>query len=99
MSEYIIFTDSSADFDQKMVEDLGVVVQPLTFTQKGNSYANWPDGRELSFKDFYAQLRAGEMSSTSQVNTGEFVDIFRPVLQQGRLPQAANECLADSASH
>lgn len=84
MRDYVIYTDSSADFDDTMVKQLGIDVQPLTFHLSGSSYANWPDGREISFPDFYARLRKGEMSSTSQVNVTEFLDAFRKILSEGK---------------
>ena len=84
MRDYVVFTDSSADFDAKMVEELGIDVQPLTFHLDDKDYANWPDGREMSNKDFYDKLREGSTSTTSQVNTTEFVDAFRPVLESGK---------------
>ena len=31
MNDYVILTDSSADLDQKMVDELGLEVLPLTF--------------------------------------------------------------------
>ncbi|MCL2539662.1 MAG: DegV family protein, partial [Oscillospiraceae bacterium] len=83
MRDYTIFTDSSADLDPVMAEKLGVQVLPMNFILDGKTYANWPDGRELGFDDFYDRLRKGGMSSTSQVNTTEFIDMFRPYLQKG----------------
>lgn len=84
MREYVIYTDSSADLDAAMVEELGIDLQPLTFTLDGQTYANWPDGREISFGDFYKKLRDGGKSSTSQVNVSEFVNSFRPILEAGK---------------
>ncbi len=82
--DYIIFTDSCVDLDPKMVEELGIEVQNLTFTMDGHVYSNWLDGREMPFEDFYDKLRSGSMSSTSQVNATEFISAFKPFLQQGK---------------
>ncbi len=84
MREYVVFTDSSADLDAKMVAELKLEFIPLTFTLDGQAYANWPDGREMGFADFYGKLRGGSMSSTSQVNTSEFVTAFRPFVAEGK---------------
>lgn len=81
MREYIIITDSCADLDPVMISKLKVEVIPMNFILDGKSYANWPDGRELSFIDFYKQLREGGMSSTSQLNTAELTDFFRGYLE------------------
>lgn len=84
MREYVIYTDSCADLDPKMIQELGVDYQPLTFTLSGQTYANWADGRDLSFASFYERLRGGEMSSTSQVNVTEFKESFTPILDSGK---------------
>lgn len=84
MDSYVIITDSSADFDDKMVQELGVDVLPLRFTLDEVTYANWPDGREISFSEFYKRLRQGGSSSTSQVNSSEFTETFRPLLKSGK---------------
>lgn len=84
MREFVLFTDSCADLDPKMYQDLEVECQPLSFNLDGTTYVNWPDGRDISFADFYAKLRAGGSSSTSQVNTVQFMDTFRPTLDSGK---------------
>ncbi|MDL2324156.1 DegV family protein [Ruminococcaceae bacterium OttesenSCG-928-A16] len=84
MKDYVIFTDSCADFDEKMVAELGLQVKPLTFTLKDKEYANWPDGRDIAFPEFYKQLREGGISTTSQVNVADFIESFRPVLAAGK---------------
>lgn len=84
MREYVIYTDSSADFDEKMALELGVEIQPLVFHLDEKNYENWPDGRDMSPADFYAKLRAGGRASTSQVNVSEFSQAFRRVLESGK---------------
>lgn len=84
MSEYVIFTDSSADFEQKMVEELGIEVLPLSFNMDGKTYQDWADNRDIDPAEFYKTLRGGSMSSTSQVNAEEFVQAFRPTLEDGK---------------
>ena len=59
MKDYVIYTDTCADFDEKMIAELGIEVSPLTFHIDGGSYANWPDGREMAFSEFYSRLRGG----------------------------------------
>jgi DegV family protein with EDD domain len=49
----------------------------------GNEY---PDdlGQTMPFTDFYSRIAAGSMATTSQVNTGEFIEFFEPFLQNGQ---------------
>lgn len=84
MKDYVLFSDSCVDISPEMIAELGLEVTCLSFNLDGTSYTNWPDGREISFKDFYARLRAGGTSSTSQVNTGTFVEAFEAILASGR---------------
>lgn len=84
MSDYVIFTDANTDMTQEMVDSLGVQVLPMRFMLNEKEYYNYPDGREIDVKDFYSALRAGASTSTSQTNTPEYVDIFRPAMQEGK---------------
>jgi len=84
MRDYIIYTDTCADLGADMVKELGIECYPMNFTLEGKDYASYPDGREMSFHDFYERLRAGSMSSTSQITSVAFMDAFRPFLQAGK---------------
>ncbi len=80
---YRIITDSSADLTQKMIAALELTVVSLRFTIDGKTYRDKADQSEMPTKTFYAKLREGKMSTTSQVNADEFVSVFEPILQGG----------------
>lgn len=84
MAEYVLFTDSTTDLPVELVQEMKVEVMPLVFTLGDKHYRNYPDNRELSPKEFYDRLRAGEVSTTSQINQADFLDTFTPVLEQGK---------------
>lgn len=84
MKEYVIFTDSSADFEQNMVDELDLEVLPLTFKVDGVEYKNWPDDREISTKEVYTKLREGSVIKTSQPNADSFATAFREILKSGK---------------
>lgn len=84
MAEYVLFTDSTADLTAELVQELGVQVLPMSFHLNGSDYKNYPDNRELAPHDFYDALRAGGVSTTSQINQVAFTEAFEPVLQSGR---------------
>ena len=83
MADYKIITDSTCDLTPKLVEELDVEVIPMEFVFGDEVYHNYPDAREMSSKEFYRRLRAGEMSKTNQINTATFLATFEPYLQQG----------------
>ena len=84
MSEYVLITDSSADLSQEMVQELGVMVLPLSFTIQGKIYRNYPDNREMDLPLFYDMLRAGELATPSAVNVAEYTQAVEPILQEGK---------------
>lgn len=84
MSEYVIVTDSSCDLDQEMVEKLDLRVLPLKFTIRGATFRDTPDHRDMSAKEFYRLIRAGEMGTTAAVNMQEYLDMLTPFLEEGK---------------
>ena len=84
MSEFVLMTDSSADLNQEMVQELGVTVLPLSFTIQGKTYRNYPDNREMDLPLFYDMLRAGELATTSALNVAEYTQGMEPILQAGK---------------
>ena len=84
MREYVIMTDSCCDLPAQLAEELGIVVQPMTLFLGEESFRNHLDGRELGFHEFYELLRGGAMPTTSSISVGEFEDLFRSALQEGK---------------
>ena len=80
---YRIVTDSTTDLTQKMIGELELTVISLRFTIDGKTYRDKPDQSEMPTKTFYAKLRDGKMSTTSQVNAEEFTAVFEPILKGG----------------
>ena len=84
MREYKIFTDSTADIPVSMVEEFDITVVPTEFFLKGNRYLDYPDFRELHPREFYKQVKAGEMPKTAVINPERFMEYFEPVLKEGK---------------
>jgi len=62
----------------------GITIIPYIYTLDGKDYYNYLDYREQSVKEFYDTLRAGKMASTTQVTPQRFVEIWEPMLQEGK---------------
>ena len=84
MNEYIIMTDSACDLPAELVDTRNIEVIPLTVTMDGKSFPHYPDGRNMSVKDFYAALRSGKMAGTSAANIEQFKDAMTPFLKDGK---------------
>ena len=99
MRDYIIMTDSCCDLTDHMAKELELNVVPLTVHMDGKDYANLLDGSELSFEDFYKNIRAGILGTTSAANVGQFEDAMRAVLAQGKDIVSINFSSALSATY
>lgn len=84
MGTYRIVTDSTTDLTPELIQELDVQVIPLCYMMGGKTYHNIPGGGEMTEKEFYAKLRAGSMSTTTQVNSEEFLRVFTPLLEAGQ---------------
>ncbi|MBN2287235.1 MAG: DegV family protein [Tissierellales bacterium] len=76
-----IVTDSTSDLPVSLAEQYNIKVAPLRVNFGETSYL---DGVDLKTEDFYHQLTSSkELPTTSQVNPGEFEEIFKEILDQG----------------
>ncbi len=76
-----LFTDSAADLPQiyKELYDIDVVPLSVIFGDE-----EFKDGVTLSQTDFWAKLQTSkELPATNQVNPNDFVEAFRPYVEQG----------------
>lgn len=99
MRDYIIMTDSCCDLNAHMAQELELNVVPLTVHMNGKDYANMLDGSEISFEEFYKNIRNGILSTTSAANVGQFEDAMRAVLAQGKDIVCINFSSALSATY
>ena len=84
MCDFVILTDSCCDMTAQMAADLELEVLPLSLNMGDQVYHNYLDGREIGFQDFYAQLRAGALATTSAISVGVFEEAMGKILDSGR---------------
>lgn len=84
MRDFVIMTDSCCDLSAQMAEELELTVLPLHLLMGEETFANYLDGREIGFKEFYDRVRGGAMPTTSAVSVGAFEDAMRPILAEGK---------------
>lgn len=76
-----IVTDSTCDLPRDIVEKRNITVVPLSVNFNGDSYL---DGIDLTNEEFYKKLEESEnLPTTSQVNPGTFVEIFKEITEKG----------------
>ena len=81
MRDYVITVNSTVDLPKEWLEERRVPVVPLKYTIDGETYT---DMEGLTGKEFFAKLREGKMSTTSQVNPEEAADMLEPFLKEGK---------------
>lgn len=81
MRDYVITVNSTVDLPKEWLEERHVPVVPLKYTIDGETYT---DMEGLSAKAFFAKLREGKMSVTSQVNPEEAAELLEPYVKDGK---------------
>lgn len=84
MSTYTIITDSTTDLTPALIQDLELQVIPMCYIMDGKTYRNIPGGGSMDEPAFYQKLRNGIMSTTTQINSDEFIQVFTPLLEAGQ---------------
>lgn len=79
----IILIDSCSDLPDSYVSMNELEVVNLSFTFKGNDYKD-DFGCTLPYKEFYSEIRKGEMPTTAQVNVYEYEQAFRKMIDKGK---------------
>ncbi|MBO5470490.1 MAG: DegV family protein [Lachnospiraceae bacterium] len=83
MNNYILSCCSTADLSKEHFEKREIHYICFHFMLDDITY---PDdlGQSIPFPEFYQKMADGAMTKTSQVNADEFVEYFRPFLQEGK---------------
>ncbi|MHB1393919.1 MAG: DegV family protein [Clostridia bacterium] len=79
----VLLIDSCTDLPRSYVEKNEIPFVSLVCNFKGQEYKD-DFGKTLSYKEFYNEVRNGEMPSTSQVNVYVYVEIFRKYAAEGK---------------
>ena len=78
---YRLVSDATLDLPNDLIEKFNIFVVPMVFTLDGEEITHYPDERNMKIEDFYAALKEGKTSVTSQINPTTYVDLFRPILK------------------
>lgn len=84
MNQFYIMTDSCCDLPADIVAELGLGVVPLKVTLDGETFTNYLDEREITFKDFYDRMRQKCQASTAAPSISDFMTEMESALSAGR---------------
>ena len=81
MSKIIISTDSTSDIPPELLEKTGIITVPLHVILDGKTYDDLID---IVPDDIYAHFeKTGNLPKTAAVNTQEYIDKFKPYIDDG----------------
>ena len=80
---YWIVTDSATDLPKSYIDALEQFqVLPITITLEGQTLV--PDGTDEYARNIYAQLRAGKVVTTAQINSETWKENYEALLKNGQ---------------
>lgn len=83
-NDYVIVCGATSDLPQQVALDFGLEIIPMNVRVGEQDFSYHPDEKELSCKEFYEKLRAGEDSKTSQITPIVYKEVFEKFLQDGK---------------
>ena len=83
MSDFVISCCSTADLTKEHFEAIDVKYICFHYEMDGVSYLD-DLGQSMPFDEFYKRMENGADTRTSQINADEFLEYFRPFLEEGK---------------
>lgn len=83
MSKFVLTCCSTADMPYEYFLKRDIPFASFHFNMDGKEYID-DLGQTMSFEEFYSRIEGGAMPTTSQVNVGEFIDLFEPFLKESK---------------
>lgn len=83
MSNYVLSCCSTADLSKEHFEEIDVRYICFHYQLDGVDYLD-DLGQTMDFEEFYKRMADGADTKTSQINADEFIDYFRPMLEDGK---------------
>ena len=78
----VFFTDTDCEMYYTDAEELGMHVIGMPYTIKNKEYV-YDYGKNIDIKQFYEDMRAGEIATTSALNQQNYIDYFEPIFAAG----------------
>lgn len=78
----VFFTDTDCEMHYSDAESLGMHVIGMPYTIKNQEYV-YDYGKKIDIKKFYADMRSGEIATTSALNSQDYINYFEPVMASG----------------
>ena len=83
MNPYVFMTDSDSDLPFSYVDELDLNMVYMPYIMNGQEYMD-DLGRSGGQKEYFDNMRAGAAPTTSLLPMGAYLDIFEPILAEGK---------------
>lgn len=83
MNPYVFMTDSDSDLPFRYVDELNLSMVYMPYIVDGKEYMD-DLGRSGTQKQYFDSMRAGAAPSTSLLPLGAYLEIFEPILAEGK---------------
>lgn len=84
MQNFVIFTDTSADFDVQLLEQENVEIFPMKIFIGEDTYNHSMDSKGIDLEEFYHGIRDGNLPTTTMISAAEYTSRWEPHLQDGQ---------------
>lgn len=81
MREFVVSTETNSDLSPVFLSENGVCVIPHYYTVEDDMYG---DGKELTEKEFYDEMRAGKKAATMASNPAVILEKFEEIAKAGK---------------
>ena len=78
----VFFTDTDCEMMYTDAEELGMHVIGMPYTIKNQEYV-YDFGKNIDIKQFYDDMRSGEIATTAALNSQEYLNYIEPILASG----------------
>ena len=83
-TEYLIYTDASADIDPEFLKNENIYFVPMRYMVGDEERICEALEEEAFLKKFYDAQRQGKVTQTSQITPHTYVETFEPILKEGK---------------
>ena len=83
MNPYVFMTDSDSDLPFSYVDERDISMVYMPYIMNGQEYMD-DLGRNGGQKDYFDKMRAGAAPTTSLLPMGAYLELFEPILEQGK---------------
>lgn len=83
MNPYVFMTDSDSDLPFSYVDERDISMVYMPYIVDGKEYMD-DLGRSGSQKEYFDKMRAGAAPTTSLLPMGAYLDLFEPILAEGK---------------